>query len=48
VEAVARYKLAMIYRDQGELDRAVVEMEQVVELDRKVSHPDLQPDTEML
>jgi hypothetical protein len=32
----------------GELDRAVTELEQVVELDRQVGHPDLQSDTEML
>ena len=35
-------------RAQGELDRAVTELEQVVELDRQVGHPDLQSDTEML
>ena len=40
--------MAMIYRAKGELDRAVAELEQVVELDRQVGHPDLQSDTEML
>ena len=35
-------------RAQGELDRAVTELEQVVDLDRQVGHPDLQSDTEML
>jgi hypothetical protein len=38
----------MIHRAQGDLGRAVAELEQVVELDRQVSHPDLQSDTEML
>jgi len=47
-EAVTRYNVAMIHRAQGELDRAVAELEQVVELDRRVGHPDLQSDTEML
>ena len=35
-------------RAQGELDRAVTELEQVVDLDRQVGHPGLQSDTEML
>ena len=39
---------AVIHRAQGEFDRAVAELEQVVELDRQVGHPDLQSDTEML
>ena len=47
-EAVTRYNVAMIHRAQGELARAVAELEQVVELDRRVSHTDLQSDTEML
>lgn len=47
-EAVTRYNVAMIYRAQGELGRAVAELEQIVELDRQVGHPDLQSDTEML
>jgi hypothetical protein len=47
-EAVIRYNVAMIHRAQGELDRAVAELEQVVELDRQVGLPDLQSDTEML
>jgi hypothetical protein len=38
----------MICRARGELDRAVAELEQVVELDRQVGHPDLRSDTEML
>ena len=45
---MTRYNMAMIYRAQGELGRAVAELEQVVELDRQVSHPDLQSDTELL
>ena len=47
-EAATRYNVAMIHRAQGDLGRAVTELEQVVELDRQVSHPDLQSDTEML
>lgn len=35
-------------RAQGKLGRAVTELEQVVELDRQVGHPDLQSNTEML
>jgi hypothetical protein len=38
----------MIYRGRGELDRAVAELQQVVELDRQVGHPDLASDTAML
>ena len=40
--------MAMIHHARGELDRAVAELEQVVELDRQVGDPDLQSDTEML
>jgi tetratricopeptide (TPR) repeat protein len=47
-EAVTRYNLAMIYRGHGELALAVTELEQVVELDRQVDHPDLASDTAML
>jgi tetratricopeptide (TPR) repeat protein len=47
-EAVTRYNVAMIHRAQGELGRAVAELEQVVELDRQVGHPDLQSATETL
>src|SRR4051794_32124343 len=46
--AVTRFNLAMIYRGQGELGRAVAELEQVVELDRQVQHPDLASDILML
>ena len=35
-------------RAQGELERAVTELEQVADLDRQDGHPDLQSDTEML
>ena len=45
---MTRYNVAMIYRTRGELGRAVAELELVVELDRQVSHPDLQSDIEML
>ena len=48
VEAVTRFNVAMIHRAEGELGRAVAELERVVELDRQVSHPDLQSDIEML
>ena len=47
-EAVTRYNIAMIYRGRGELDRAIAELEQVVELDRQVDHPDLESDTDIL
>jgi tetratricopeptide (TPR) repeat protein len=47
-EAVTRYNVAMIHRAQGDLGRAVAKLEQVVELDRQVSHPDRQSDSEML
>ena len=47
-EAVTRYNVAKIHHAQGELGRAVAELERVVELDRQVAHPDLQSDTEML
>jgi tetratricopeptide (TPR) repeat protein len=47
-EAVTRYNLAMIYRVRGELDLAVAELEQVVELNRQVDYPDLASDTAML
>ena len=45
---MTRYNVAMIHRAEGEPARAVAELEQVVELDRQVGHPDLQSDTEML
>jgi hypothetical protein len=38
----------MVYRGQGQLDRAVAELEQVVELDRQIGHPDLESDTATL
>jgi Tfp pilus assembly protein PilF len=47
-EAVTRYNLAMAYRDGGDLVRAVAELEQVVDLDRQVEHPDLADDTAIL
>jgi tetratricopeptide (TPR) repeat protein len=47
-EAVTRYNIAMMHRQRGQLDRAVTELELVVELDRQVGHPDLQSDTAML
>jgi hypothetical protein len=47
-EAVTRFNVAMIHRAEGELGRAVAELERVVELDRQVSRPDLQSDIEVL
>ena len=47
-EAVTRYNIAMIQRARGNLVEAVAELEQVVELDRQVQHPDLESDTRML
>ena len=47
-EAVTRFNVAMIHRAEGEFGGAVAELELVVELDRQVSHPDLQSDIEML
>jgi tetratricopeptide (TPR) repeat protein len=48
MEAVTRYNLAIIHRAEGEFGRAVAELEQVVELDRQVSNPELQSDIELL
>ena len=48
MEAVTRFNVAMIRRAEEELGGAVAELEQVVELGRQVSHPDLQSDIEML
>ena len=47
-EAQTRYNVAMIHRARGDLRRAIAELERVVELDRHVSRPELQSDTEML
>ncbi|MEU8007457.1 hypothetical protein AB0B66_40390 [Catellatospora sp. NPDC049111] len=38
----------MIHRANGHLDRAISELELVVELDRQVEYPDLASDTAML
>jgi hypothetical protein len=38
----------MIHQQRGDLDQAIAELEQVVELDRQVGHPDLASDTAML
>lgn len=48
VEAVTRYKMAMVHRAGGDLVAAVAQLEQVVELDRQVEHPDLADNTAML
>ena len=47
-EAVTRYNIAMIQRDLGNLAEAVAQLEQTVELDRQIQHPDLAADTQML
>ena len=47
-EAVTRYNIAMIHRADGDLDRAISELELVVDLDRQVGHPDLESDTATL
>ncbi|WFE22127.1 tetratricopeptide repeat protein [Solwaraspora sp. WMMD937] len=47
-EAVTRYNIAMVHRAEGDLDKAIDELEIVVELDRQVEHPDLASDTAML
>ncbi|SDT07549.1 hypothetical protein SAMN04489716_2435 [Actinoplanes derwentensis] len=47
-EAATRYNMAMRYRDSGDLAATVAQLEQVVELDRQVEHPDLADDTAML
>jgi tetratricopeptide (TPR) repeat protein len=43
-EATTRYNIAMIYRAERNLDRAIGELERVVDLDRQVDHPDLPSD----
>ncbi len=40
--------MAVIYRAQGALERAVTELRKVVELDRQVQHPDLESDLAFL
>jgi tetratricopeptide (TPR) repeat protein len=47
-EAVTRYDIAMIHRADGNWDEAVRGLELVVDLDRQVGHPDLEPDPAML
>src|SRR5262249_20366598 len=47
-EAVTRYNIAMIHHGRGDLDSAISELWRVVELDRQVSHPDLESDTAVL
>jgi tetratricopeptide (TPR) repeat protein len=47
-EAVTRYNIAMIHRAEGNLDRAIGELELVVDLDRQVGPPDLASDTAAL
>ena len=47
-EVVSRFNIAMIHRKRGDLDRAIHELEQVVELDRQIGHPDLEADIAVL
>jgi hypothetical protein len=47
-EAVTRFNVPMVYRAEGDLARAVAELERVVELDPEVEHPELQADIEVL
>ncbi len=47
-EAVTLYNIAMIHRGEGHFDKAIGELELVVDLDRQVGHPDLASDTAML
>ena len=47
-ESITRYNMAVIYRAQGALERAVIELRKVVELDRQVQHPDLESDLALL
>jgi tetratricopeptide (TPR) repeat protein len=44
-EATTRYNIAMIHRADRNLDRAIRELELVVDLDRQIEHPDLASDT---
>lgn len=44
----ARYNIAIVHRVEGDLDRAITELEHVVELDRQIGHPDLASDTATL
>ena len=43
---VTIYNLAMIYEDQGNYREALRLLEQVIELDRRLGHPDLRRDME--
>lgn len=47
-ESVTRYNIAMLHRRDGDLNLAIIELEQVVELDRQTNHPDLAADTMLL
>ena len=47
-ESITRYNMALIYRAEGRLAEAVVELRRVVELDRLVQHPDLESDMALL
>ena len=47
-EKTTRYNMAVIYRVQGELERAITQLREVVALDRQVQHPDLESDLALL
>ena len=40
------YNMAMIHEDQGNYREALRLLEQVIELDRRIGHPDLRRDME--
>ena len=47
-ESVTRYNIAIVYWARGHLAEAAAELRRVVELDRLVSHPDLESDMAVL
>ncbi|NUM45219.1 MAG: hypothetical protein HUU38_10990, partial [Anaerolineales bacterium] len=47
-ESVTRFNIALVFHAQGRLSEAIEQMQQVVELDELVQHPDLESDTATL
>ncbi|MBI1999808.1 MAG: tetratricopeptide repeat protein [candidate division NC10 bacterium] len=43
---VAMYNMAIVHEDQGDYREALRLLEQVIELDRRIGHPDLRRDME--
>ena len=43
---VAMYNMAVVHEDQGNYREALRLLEQVIELDRRIGHPDLRRDME--